>query len=76
MNSGCADLKHGFYLYNNENGPGFYNFKVNAGNSNLYPEGAISIYSDINCTQLIDRYNLNDLTLDARTKLNAAQQNK
>ena len=63
-------IKHGFYFYNHELGSGFYNFKVNAGSSNLYPEGAISIYSDIDCTQLIDRYNLNDLTLDATSKLN------
>ena len=54
LNNGNA--YHCSYEYFNNQGEGFYRFSLNIGSNEILPEGTIKIYSNINKTELLNRY--------------------
>ena len=54
LNNGNA--YHCSYEYFNNQGEGFYRFSLNVGSNIILPEGTIKIYSNINKTELLNRY--------------------
>ncbi len=56
MHLNNANVYHCSYKYLNNQGEGFYRFSLNVGSNIILPEGTIKIYSNINKTELLNRY--------------------
>ncbi len=56
MHLNNENVYHCSYKYLNNQGEGFYRFSLNVGSSGILPEGTIKIYSNINKTELLNRY--------------------
>ena len=56
MHLNNENVYHCSYKYLNNQGEGFYRFSLNVGSNIILPEGTIKIYSDINKTELLNRY--------------------
>ena len=56
MHLNNENVYHCSYKYLNNQGEGFYRFSLNVGSNIILPEGTIKIYSNINKTELLNRY--------------------
>ncbi len=56
MHLNSENVYHCSYKYLNNQGEGFYRFSLNVGSNIILPEGTIKIYSNINKTELLNRY--------------------
>ena len=56
MHLNSENVYHCSYKYLNNQGEGFYRFSLNIGSNIILPEGTIKIYSNINKTELLNRY--------------------
>lgn len=65
LNNGNA--YHCSYEYFNNQGEGFYRFSLNIGSNEILPEGTIKIYSNINKTELLNRYGSSGINEQAIT---------
>jgi len=63
----CENVYHCSYKYLNNQGEGFYRFSVNVGSNIILPEGTIKIYSNINKTELLNRYGTSKINEQAIT---------
>jgi len=66
----CDDTKHGLFSFYNDQGAGFYKILLESGNNSSYPNGMIKIYSDSLRSNLLKRYNVNDVDVESSSKLN------
>ena len=66
----CDDTKHGLFSFYNDQGAGFYKILLESGNNSSYSNGMIKIYSDNLRSNLLKRYNVNDVDVEASSKLN------
>ena len=58
------------YFYTHNQGPGFYKFKLTAGNITSYPSGAIKVYKDQSRTELLDRFETDMISYSASSNTN------
>ena len=58
------------YTYPHNQGPGFYKFKLTAGNITSYPSGAIKVYKDQSRTELLDRFETDMISYSASSNTN------
>ena len=58
------------YFYTHNQGPGFYKFKLTAGNITSYPSGAIKVYKDQSRTELLDRFETDMISYSSSSNTN------
>ncbi len=68
MHLNNANVYHCSYKYLNNQGEGFYRFSLNVGSNIILPEGTIKIYSNINKTELLNRYGSTGINEQAITQ--------
>lgn len=67
MHLNNENVYHCSYKYLNNQGEGFYRFSLNVGSNGILPEGTIKIYSNINKTELLNRYGTTEINEQAIT---------
>lgn len=67
MHLNSENVYHCSYKYLNNQGEGFYRFSLNVGSNIILPEGTIKIYSNINKTELLNRYGSSGINEQAIT---------
>ena len=64
-----GNKKHTVLKFVNQD-PGFYKFKLTAGNITSYPSGAIKVYKDQSRTELLDRFETDMISYSASSNTN------
>ena len=63
-------IKHGFFEFYNSYGTGLYKISLNVDNVSYYPECAIKLYSNVERTNIVNRFNINAINLNAISNVN------